>query len=61
MKDAFKVPGLLAAAFTLLFVIGIGWVLNLEALMDATATGEIIARVFGLFVAPAGALMGYFL
>jgi len=38
-----------------------GWVCNIISIIDADAlTGMVIARVAGVFVAPLGAVLGYF-
>lgn len=39
----------------------VGWVWNILAIIDATGfSGLLIARVIGVFVAPLGAVLGWF-
>ena len=38
-----------------------GWVMNISKLIDANALdGMVIARAIGIFVAPLGAILGFF-
>ena len=45
-----------------LFVLGLwGWVCNIIAIIHAdSVTGMVIARVAGVFIAPLGAVLGFF-
>lgn len=43
--------------------IGAGWVLNVVKIVQndfAPITGMLIARIIGVFIAPLGAVLGYF-
>ena len=47
--------------FALFLLLGIGWVMNIMSLISSTeATGLMIARGIGIFVAPLGAFLGWF-
>jgi hypothetical protein len=42
---------------------GLGWILNLVKIFDRetlVVTGELVVRVIGVFIAPVGAVFGYF-
>jgi len=44
-------------------VIGIGWVMNILALVKMSfspVTIELVLRIVGIFLAPLGTIMGYF-
>lgn len=54
-----SVPVLLALAIVV--AMGYGWVMNIVSLVQATGiAGMEIARIAGIFVAPLGAVLGYF-
>lgn len=55
--------GLVPALIILgLFIAGlVGWVMNIITLVNSDSfTGMVIARIAGIFVAPLGAVLGYF-
>lgn len=53
---------LIAAAFGGIFILGLfGWIQNIILIIQSdVVTGMVIARVCGVFIAPLGAIMGYF-
>ncbi len=58
-------PVVIAALVYLGFFVALlwGWVLNIIALfhlLDGAITGLFVARLVGVFVAPLGALLGFF-
>ena len=50
------------AVFAVVIAACVGWVVNIITLFHMTAilSGEGIIRIIGIFVAPLGAIMGYF-
>lgn len=50
------------AIFALL-VIGVGWIMNLSALVSSDFSAQLglsVARIIGLVIVPLGAILGYF-
>lgn len=39
----------------------IGWIMNIVAMFGDLTTNELIIRAVGVFIAPAGAIMGWFM
>lgn len=55
--------GVLVSGFIFMILIAIGWVMNIIALVHLESVdhlGEVIIRVIGIFIAPLGAIMGWF-
>lgn len=49
-------------AFFSLWIAAIaGWIMNIVEMFGDITTNELIIRAIGIFVAPAGALMGWFM
>lgn len=57
-----KLYGVAAIAFFSLWIAAIaGWIMNIVEMFGDITTNELIIRAIGIFVAPAGALMGWFM
>lgn len=53
--------GVILAYILMVIIVGFGWILNIIALVHAHALdGLTIARGIGVFVAPLGSVLGYF-
>lgn len=49
------------AAFIILVLVAVGWIMNIVKLIGATEIGgEELVRIIGIFAAPIGTLMGWF-
>jgi hypothetical protein len=47
----------------IVFFFGVGWIMNIVKIVDSgfdVITGMFVARCIGVFVAPLGAVLGYF-
>ncbi len=58
---------LFGASFWVMFAIGaalaIGWIMNIVAIVNSNfndITGLLVMRIIGVFIAPLGAILGYF-
>lgn len=51
-----------AVALGILITAGYGWINNIVQIFNANdlLTGEMVLRIAGIFVAPLGAVLGYF-
>lgn len=57
-----KLYGVAGIAFFSLWISAIaGWIMNIVEMFGDITTNELIIRAIGIFVAPAGALMGWFM
>lgn len=57
-----KLYGVAGIAFISLWIAAIaGWIMNIVAMFGDITTNELIIRAIGIFVSPAGALMGWFM
>ncbi|ANA49757.1 hypothetical protein PUNNY_71 [Escherichia phage_vB_EcoD_Punny] len=57
-----KLYGVAGIAFFSLWIAAIaGWIMNIVEMFGDITTNELIIRAIGIFVAPAGALMGWFM
>ncbi|UUT40940.1 hypothetical protein [Salmonella phage GSP032] len=57
-----KLYGAFGFAFVSLWIAAIiGWIMNIVAMFGDISTNDLIIRAIGIFVAPAGALMGWFM
>lgn len=57
-----KLYGVAGIAFFSLWIAVIaGWIMNIVEMFGDITTNELIIRAIGIFVAPAGALMGWFM
>lgn len=57
-----KLGLVLEFGFTAFWVaVVIGWIMNVAAMFGDLSTNELIIRVVGVFIAPAGAIMGWFM
>lgn len=55
--------GALVSGFIFMILVAIGWVMNIIALIHLESIdhlGEVIIRFIGIFIAPIGAVMGWF-
>lgn len=52
----------LGFGFIALWIAGIiGWIMNIVAMFGEISTNELIIRAIGVFIAPAGSIMGWFM
>lgn len=52
----------LGFGFIALWITGIiGWIMNIVAMFGEISTNELIIRAIGVFIAPAGSIMGWFM
>lgn len=57
-----KLYGVAGIAFFSLWIAAIAcWIMNIVEMFGDITTNELIIRAIGIFVAPAGALMGWFM
>ena len=57
-----KLYGVAVIAFFSLWISAIaGWIMNIVEMFGDITTNELIIRAIGIFIAPAGALMGLFM
>ncbi|EKL2214114.1 hypothetical protein PQ125_002648 [Salmonella enterica] len=57
-----KLYGVAGIAFISLWIAAIaGWIMNIVAMFGDITTNELIIRAIGIFVAPAVALIGWFM
>ena len=59
MSDGFSV-GVFFIWLAVIVFMGIGWILNLVKIFSSDSSLELLIRIIGLFLAPVGALMGWF-
>jgi hypothetical protein len=63
MKTSNFSVGVLVFYLVLLALIGYGWIMNIVTISGSSfsdITGVLVLRVVGIFVAPLGAVLGYF-